>query len=107
MSAPVLSPAEQDEVTRFGVHDEEILRSIEEHLDDEARCETCEKSVIAWRLEMRCCGIQSLVCAACRASIREYVGATRVRGRLLRCGHCKHIFPPLVTFDEAIAEVQL
>lgn len=107
MSAPVLSPAEHAEATRFGVHDEEILRDIEEHLDDETMCETCEKSAIAWRLEMRCCGTQSLVCAGCRASIREYVGSTRMRGRLLRCGHCKHHFPPLVTFDEAIAEVQL
>lgn len=38
MTAPVLTPSEQSEVSRFGVHDEEILRHLAEHADDEPEC---------------------------------------------------------------------
>lgn len=38
MSTATLTPAEQGEVTRFGIHDEDALRDIVEHADDEPGC---------------------------------------------------------------------
>ncbi len=38
MSAPALSPTEQAEVDRFGVHDEEIIASLEDHSDETPTC---------------------------------------------------------------------
>ncbi len=38
MNAPALAPAEQPEVDRFGIHDEDVLRDLAEHADDEPAC---------------------------------------------------------------------
>lgn len=80
----VLSPAEQDEVTRFGIHDEDVLRNMEEHWADDVPCNRC-KSPATWVLICRgTCQQRGFVCAPCLEQVRAICAL-----RLLRCVHCQ------------------
>jgi hypothetical protein len=72
VSAPVLSPAEQEEVTRFGVHDDDVIADLESHLDDEPRCEApkaCDRPA-SGRFVVEC------ACRKARIGCDEHLAAT-------------------------------
>jgi hypothetical protein len=67
MSAPVLSPAEQAEVDRFGVHDEEIIAAIEDRSDETPICrvvrpEPCSATATHAIVCRECGGQAGLAC---------------------------------------------
>jgi hypothetical protein len=105
MTAPALSPSEQSEVSRFGVHDEEMLRDLAEHADDTIPCEW-EDATASWRVTMRCCSTDSMVCQAHRDIIRDTVTGSPTGARF-RCVHCGAYFPRGSTYSDIIREVQL
>lgn len=83
MTASTLSPAEQDEVTRFGIHDEEQLRDLEDHLGDEVSClMECGRAASAV-LVMRCCGASGPHCQPCIDAKKFNLPAF-----FSRCLHC-------------------
>ena len=104
----ILSPAEQAEVTRFGIHDEEILRDLEEHWDDEIPCgaKKCETAATV-QVSSRCCGRSMFLCA------RHYGRMVAVTQHHLcapkgaDCVSCGHFFPSGTRFDDAFRTVTL
>lgn len=93
MTAPALSGAEQAEVDRFGVHDEDVLRDLAEHADDEPACVYVTRGIPCGHLAtfaVLCieCGRQcGIVCgphaAVVSASVRPSVhGACDAHGPL-------------------------
>jgi len=105
MTAPVLSPAEQAEVSRFGAHDEEILRDLAEHADDTIPCGWCSTTA-TWCLSMRCCSTDELICQKHRDIIRYAFAGHHPLARI-RCMHCDHRFPAGAPYADVIREVQL
>lgn len=78
MSATTLTPAEQAEVGRFGIYDEEILAEIGERFDDEPGCQIrdCENTaahVLVCTFCNRQCG---LVCTTHGENIQRSVRHT-------------------------------
>lgn len=72
MTAPVLTPTEQAEVDRFGMHDEEVIADLERNQDEEpgcqvARCDDTATHALVCRNCRRQCG---LVCDPHAARIR-------------------------------------
>lgn len=57
----ILSPTEQAEVTRFGIHDEDVFEGIVEHRDDEVQCADCAVTA-QWSMKRACCGRIRNVC---------------------------------------------
>lgn len=105
MTAPALTPAEQADVTRFGAHDEEILRDLAEHADDVIPCGWCAVAA-TWRLSMRCCNADELTCQKHRDAIRDRFARHDPRARP-RCAHCGHRFPAGAPYTDVVREVQL
>lgn len=100
----VLSPAEQDEVTRFGIHDRDVITDMEKRLDTPPSCESrerCERPATVV-LRHRCCGLTELVCGPCLAEAREHV-ATHPKAVYW----CLVQFAPPVSFDDMITVVSL
>lgn len=83
-----VTPAEQAEITRFGMFDEEILSSIHEHADDNFRCGAprgCDRPAIA-RFTLMCpCRLMRLTCAHHMVRTMAWFDENRVRHRA--CGH--------------------
>ena len=104
MSAPALVPAEQAEVSRFGIHDEDILRDLAEHADDPIPCiiggEASPKRII-----VRCCGAYFTMCDQHAAEHRA-LWAGEVRRRGVICHYCKHDWPPC-KYEDVIRVVGL
>lgn len=82
MSTPVLSPVEQDEVSRFGIHDLDVLAEMEERADDVPPCSraACDRPAEVF-LAMRCCGTGWLMCEPhlrrLRAGATEFLKAAK------------------------------
>ena len=91
MTAPTLSPTEHAEVSRFGAHDEDILRDIAEHADDVIPC-IIDGGTATHRLIMRCCGAAALMCTE-HAAWHRRVWGREIRRRGVFCGDCKHDWP--------------
>lgn len=108
MSAPVLSPAEQAEATRFGIHDEEILRDIEERLDDDLRCTVgeCEAAATV-RVLHRCCAHMHLVCDPHLARARRGWALNTAFVARTRCEFCGALTSMPRTFNEMFRVVPL
>lgn len=71
MSA-VLSPAEQDEVTRFGIHEDDVLRDMAEHMNEELKCQRpggCDEDAVA--VFVLLCG-----CPASRPGCQRHIDGT-------------------------------
>lgn len=105
MTAPTLTPAEQAEVTRFGAHDEEILRDLAEHANEVIPCEV-EGNPAVWRLATRCCGSAIFVCQPCRDDVVEGLPAELAQQPWL-CLACEHIFAQGSLYADVMREVQL
>jgi hypothetical protein len=71
--APVLTPAEQVEVDRFGLHDEDILGDIAEHFDDELMCDRGD-AVATVHLIKKCCEQRFLICGTHLEAERKRIG---------------------------------
>ena len=72
MTAPALTPTEQAEVDRFGMHDEEVIADLERNQDEEpgcqvARCDDTATHALVCRSCRRQCGV---VCDPHAARIR-------------------------------------
>jgi hypothetical protein len=84
----VLSPAEQVEVTRFGVHDEDVIADMEEHRDDDVKCAVihppCDDTA-THMLVCTWCGGQ--VCPTCAVHAQSAL----MSWRLVRHEACGHI----------------
>lgn len=86
MTAPVLSPAEQAEVDRFGLYDEDVIADLERNQDDTPKCGTCESpATVVCRL--RCCGHSFLACDNCLARMRQMLALSRAWFYCENCGH--------------------
>ncbi len=76
MSAPVLSPAEQAEVDRFGIHDADVIADLERNRDDVPRCSAgdsrgaCGAPATHSVSCTQCGGFTGLVCAPHAARAR-------------------------------------
>ena len=99
MSASALSPAEQAEVDRFGMHDEDVLDLHDE--SDEPLCGRGDAPAVA-SLVLRCCGASYLVCAHHLRRSRITMAASGPR----KCKTCGHIHPG-GDFDAAYRVVPL
>lgn len=103
MSAATLSPTEQDEVTRFGIHDDEAFTEIVGRFDDKVQCcaSRCEEeaSVV---LVFRCCGESGPICDGHLERHRREIPQLPV----VTCAYCRrrHVAP---TFDGIFDVVQL
>lgn len=80
MTAPALSPAEQAEVDRFGVHDEDVL----ERHEDQPMCDRGDAPASV-SLVLRCCGASYLVCTHHLQRTRIVMLASGPR-KCLTCG---------------------
>lgn len=84
----ILSPTEQAEVTRFGIHDEDVITDLEERMDETPRCVVSQLGVKCTAtathvLVCRSCGRQcGLVCTP---HVEEIIHASGWRGRD-KCG---------------------
>jgi hypothetical protein len=100
-AAPVLTPAEQIEVDRFGLHDEERLGDIAENFDDELMCHKVD-AVAAARIINICCGNVYLICSRHLDAVREMVESCRS----MQCITChRKVTTPV--FDEIYRVVPL
>lgn len=100
-----LSPAELDEVTRFGIHTPDIIRDMDEHFGDVVECDHCARPA-ALRLLRLCCPSGGPVCDTHhQAIVGEIERNLDARGtECLRC-HAKFYRPK--TVKDIIAEVAL
>ncbi|PNW10668.1 hypothetical protein C1632_02595 [Microbacterium testaceum] len=105
MTARALTPTEQTEVSRFGAHDEEILRDLAEHADETIPCGWCRLTA-TWRLSMRCCGTNELMCQKHRDITRDAFAGHHPLAPV-RCMHCGHRHPASTPYADVIREVQL
>lgn len=88
-SAPVLSPVEEREASRFGIHALEILAEMEEHADDELACKFRYNSDPCGHVATHVaicpgCNVQiSVLCTGHAAAIKASV---HLIAEHLRCG---------------------
>lgn len=87
MSAATLSPAEQDEVARIGIHDEDVIADLEGHGDEAPVCTVCSVPAAA-RAVKTCCRDAYLTCD-------RHLRAWRVsidNARNAQCGVCGRVW---------------
>ena len=112
MTAPVLSPTERDETTRFGIHDPEAFERIVESFDDVVPCVAtgCDSTATTF-VAMRCCGSHWLSCdehfAAGSGEAEEYLLKLLLFGKIPTCAKCGHKFPYGCTFEDIYRVVPL
>lgn len=100
-----LTPAEQLEVTRFGVHDPDVIDHMETHWDDEARCDEadCDAGVTA-RVSLRCHPKTLNLCrphfTVWRDGQLAWVADIARRQSKPRCVECGHVYPVGASFDD-------
>lgn len=96
-----LSPIEQDEVSRFGTHDDDVLRDLAEHIDDEVQCGAQDDAAVAIARH-RCCEASVPICQGhidqAKAMLTELAW--------VHCGGCELDLSGL-TFDQAVELVTL
>lgn len=79
MSATALTPAEQAEVARFGIHDQEIIAALDEHIGEEPGCQisncmnTAEHVLVCTFCNRQC----GLVCTTHGENIQRTVRHTQ------------------------------
>lgn len=103
-----LSPAEQAEVARFGLFEEEILREISEHIDDVIGClrDGCETPA-AWRITTRCCGRGAFLCSGHLADSREHCARAFSFSGVAECADCHAVRPTPCTYEDIFRVVPL
>lgn len=82
-----LSPAEQAEVTRFGMFDEDILRDMETHWDDALSCSRCDHDA-AWKVVCRGGCARGALCDTCLDKVRA-----ENKTVTFRCDYCQKVAP--------------
>jgi hypothetical protein len=104
MTTPTLSPDELARVNGFGLHDEEQIRLMEEHLNDVVACciAECDAAAVL-TLKTRCCRASANFCAGHYAVKR--IGWPRVFETV--CADCEHAFVMYPAFDEVFSVVSL
>ncbi|MBW9093130.1 hypothetical protein JNB62_05495 [Microbacterium jejuense] len=111
-AAEVLSPSEQDEATRFGIHDPEAFEQIREHYDESVPClaDGCTNPATL-RSVKTCCGKDETLCLyhleVGRAIIERNLVLCVAMGHFPSCTECGHVFPLTVTFEDAYRVVEL
>ncbi|MDF2554156.1 MAG: hypothetical protein K0R60_51 [Microbacterium sp.] len=105
-----MSPAERDEVVRFGIHDEEAFRELASRAGDIAGCESCGRRA-AYAGSMACCPATSLICADClpraRSSIEARLLVLNLLGESAVCQACRHEFAAPAVFEDLYSVVEL
>ncbi len=97
----VLSPAEQQKVARFGIHDDEAFREIAAHIGDEVTCQGCEQTAVAIA-RTRCCDTSGPIC-------QHHIDVSRrclAQHAHVVCGFCREDISGW-TFDRAVALLDL
>ena len=109
MTAPVLSPAEQAEVDRFGLHDEDVIAEMSEHFDDAIPCGFIGCTDLAdVVMTTRCCGHQSFSCARHLAHAEARWDQLVRKAIDVKCGACGRIdAPPPPRFTDLFTVVPL
>ena len=108
----VLSPAEQAEVTRFGLYDTFIIADMENRADDEAQCEAegCTAGITTLTM-IRCCKAGWRTCDEHFLREREkavwFLTMCAARMAHPHCGRCRHDFRFGAVFDDLYAVVNL
>lgn len=112
MNAPVLSPTERDETTRFGIHDPEAFERIIESFDDVVPCVASDCSAPASTVVVtRCCGFQWFACDTHLAQglkeSRDFLLMLMLRGKSAQCTKCGHSFEFASQFEDVYRVVPL
>lgn len=102
MSA-VLSPAEQQDVTRFGIHDEDVIADLENHGDEVPTCDGCPSPAVA-RIVHTCCSTVELQCAPHLTALRKWI---EERDRVVICTACRTRFVPPLSVEAIVKVVPL
>lgn len=103
-----LSPAEQQEVTRFGIHDDDVLRDMEMHLGDEIGCSRAEcEAAASWSLSARCCGASLQLCTTHLQLARIMTDIGFCGTGLVECVACGVRTRMPISFDELYRVVPL
>src|SRR5690606_6750517 len=95
-----LTPAEQAEVTRFGIHDEDILRDLEGRWDDEIPCgaKKCETAATV-QVSSRCCGRCMFMCSRHLVKMIALTQRDLSAPKGADCKSCGTFFPSGTRFD--------
>lgn len=101
MTAPIAP-----ERSSLDAREEEILRRLAEHADDTIPCEMEDGRVATWRITLRCCSVDGMLCQQHRDHVRDSVVNKHPRA-FIQCMHCGHRFPPLTPYFDVYREVQL
>lgn len=106
MTAPVLSPAERDETTRFGIHDDEAFADIVEHFDTTPECAMGDHPAHA-RLVANCCGNPATACEAHIRAHLVWIEANLVLASGVQCVKCGTQFRYPATVADVCRKVPL
>lgn len=106
-----LTPTEQATVTRFGIHDDDVIADMVKHRDAFVPCHDCDKPATV-RVQARCCPSTDLLCDLHHAELRvllveRLAEAWKDRNRCVHCTSCGHIFPRHSTLGDLIVEGEL
>lgn len=88
MTAPALSPAEQEEALRFGIHDpiEDAIDDLEEHWGETPKCWECAATATV-RLTKACCKNVYLDCPSHYDALVLSIEGMLTRG-IVECCDC-------------------
>lgn len=84
-----LTPTEQAEVARFGVHDEDVLEWMELHADEVVPCGRCDTEA-HWRITPKCCPNPNHLLACHSHFLGWFRSVKRLSGRHVTCRFCGH-----------------
>lgn len=103
-----LTPTEQATVTRFGIHDPDIIRGMEEHYGDHVPCCSCDNPATV-RVRCTCCPTTAVYCPTHLEELRvillgRLAAAWVDRNRLVHCTSCGHIFSRHSILSDLIEE---
>lgn len=103
-----LSPSEAATVSRFGIHDADVLAGMVEHADDRIQCDRAECDASAEvRLIRSCCNRIFFACGPHFHRHRHQIEVELVKPRVHRCTRCGFRFPPEATFWDVYRVVPL
>jgi hypothetical protein len=90
------------------VFDEDVLREMEQHLDEVIGCVRDEcGEVAAWKVATRCCGGGAFLCAEHYTRTRRDLGRAFASVGTAECGDCHEVTPTPATFDDIFRSVPL
>ena len=103
-----LSPVEAAEVSRFGIHDADVLAGMVEHADDRLQCDRAACDAPAeLRLIRLCCARMFFACGPHFHRHQHQVEVELAKPRPHRCRWCGFRFPSDATFSEIYRVVPL